>query len=79
MIKLGINNNKSVKIETKDKIFLPFIVADEQHFISYKDKAYKIEHQTITDLQTGESEQLKDLRDFGFISLLKRVLLGLDN
>ena len=65
MIKLGINNNKSVKIATKDEFFLPSTVADEQHFVSYKDKTYKIEHQTITDLQTGESEHLKDLRDLG--------------
>ena len=77
MIRIGINHKELVKIETKDEIFLPSVVADEQHLVIYQDKAYKIEHQTITDLKTGEKEQLKDLRDFGLISLLKRVLLGM--
>lgn len=70
-------NNLNIKTREPEINFFYPRMCHIKHIIEYKGKIYKIEQQTITDQETGESEQLKDLRDLGLIHFLKKVLLGL--
>ena len=72
---MDLNNLNTKTNNPKTSFFCP-LMCDLAHILSYKGKTYKIEHQTITDQETGESQQLADLRDLGLIHFLKKTLLG---